>query len=407
MKDKNRKNGGVLVMVMIVMIAFTILAAGLYKLQETDAVEAVYVEQSNQAFWIAETGMQRALHRLRKEKTYRNNPSSLNEAVGNGTYSVNVAAVSGVDDTWNIVSTGTVRNVSRVLTLNPLLTANIGYAIMGLDGQNKLNKEGTINSNVYSYGELWANGRSPPDLSGEILALDGRNVDYTPMTSDDRVEMEIDDTDPDLDFTQSPAQSPSYTNIVVVEAGVTNTYAYLDLTGGKVVKVGPGDLQPSGEFQVDHGIIGNGTLIVPGADLYFSSAGSPYTVGDNATILVGGDVTAKKEGVWGADVLLYATGNMTVQKTGAGAGTTFLVEGNFTADKELDMLGLIFAEGNVQVDGDLTMEGSIIAGQEFWLKGGYDITYNGDYIPDDILENMIVYVTYATSPGTWNEVPAR
>jgi Tfp pilus assembly protein PilX len=58
------KSGGVLLMAMLVMLAFSILAIGLYQMSATNAVETVYHSQLSQAFWEAESGLQDAVQRL-------------------------------------------------------------------------------------------------------------------------------------------------------------------------------------------------------------------------------------------------------------------------------------------------------------------------------------------------------
>ena len=392
----NSKNGGVLVMVMVVMIAFSILAIGLFKLQETDAVEAVYVEQANQAFWLAESGMQRALHKLRTEKDFRDFPGPLNEMVGEGLYDVNVSKAAA-SNTWVIVSTGTVMGVSRVVTLDPLLTAEIGYAIMNLGSeQSHLDKVGSIDGNVYSLGNIDINGNALPGITGEVLATSADNIEYTELTSDDRVEMEIDASG--FDLSPNPYDLPSYTNIAVITGGTTNMVPFLDLTGNKPVWA-------SGGLVLQNGTFGDGELVVTGV-LKFPNSGDAFIIHSNATIIVNGDLKAGKDGTFGEDVVVYVTGSMTLQKAAGSASTTFLVEGNLVIKKNLVFNGFIFSEGSVTVDGNLNLSGSLIAGASFDLKKDYDINYDPSQIPANVLNNMIVYVTYATSPGTWNEVPA-
>lgn len=395
MKNSNSKSGGVLVMVMVVMFAFSILAIGLFKLNETDSVEAVYVEQANQAFWLAESGMQRALHKLRTEKSFRDTPVALNEPVGEGTYNVNVTTVSS--NRWYIVSTGSVMGVSRVLTLDPLLTAEIGYAIMNLGTQQShLDKVGTIDGNVYSLGKIDINGVALPNITGEVLATDADNISYSELTSDDRVEMEIDASP--FDLSPNSYDLPSYTNIAVVTGGITNTVSFLDLTGNKPV-------WSNGNLSLQNGTFGDGTLVVTGL-LKFPNSGYPFIIHSNATIIVDGDLKAGKEGTFGDNVVVYVTGNMILQKAAGSDTTTFLVEGNLVIKKDLVFNGLIFAEGSVTVDGNLDLTGSLIAGAGFDFKKDYNITYDSSQISQDILDNMIVYVTYAAKPGSWNEVSA-
>jgi len=395
MKNSNSKSGGVLVMVMVVMFAFSILAIGLFKLNETDSVEAVYVEQANQAFWLAESGMQRALHKLRTEKSFRDIPVALNETVGEGTYNVNVTTVSS--NRWYIVSTGSVMGVSRVLTLDPLLTAEIGYAIMNLGAeQSHLDKVGTIDGNVYSLGKIDINGVALPNITGEVLATDADNISYSELTSDDRVEMEIDASP--FDLSPNPYDLPSYTNIAVVTGGITNTASFLDLTGNKPV-------WSNGNLSLQNGTFGDGTLVVTGL-LKFPNSGNSFIIHSNATIIVDGDLKAGKDGTFGDNVVVYVTGNMVLQKAAGSDTTTFLVEGSLVIKKDLVFNGLIFAEGSVTVDGNLDLTGSLIAGAGFDFKKDYNIIYDSSQISRDILDNMIVYVTYAAKPGSWNEVSA-
>jgi len=400
MKSTKRKSGGIMIMVMIVLLTVSFLTVGFFKLQETDAVEAVYVEQSSQAFWLAEAGMQRALDKLRKSKPYRMTPTPLIDSFGNGSYVVDVTA--GVTpSTWNIVSTGTVQNVLRIVTLNPLLTAEAGYALMGLNGNSRLDKNGTVDDDIYSYGKLTANGFSPPTINGEVLALDSRNIDYTPLTENDRVEIDIDA--PITDFSTAVGTPPTFIDVEYpIGSGITNTY--LDLTGAKTVKV-----DADYDFEIfpsvyAEGTYGDGTLIVDG-DLAFKNSGDPFVIGNAGTVYVDGDIWAGKDGTFGDNTTVYATGAMTLQKASGSASTTFLIEGDLAVNKDLDFNGLIFAEGAVTVDGDMDLKGSLIAGEGFWLKGGYNVEYDASQIPQDILDKMVLYVTYSTKPGTWNEIP--
>lgn len=395
-----KKQGGVLLMAMLVMLAFSVLAVGLYKLRDTDSVEAVYVEQSNQAFWIAESGLQRALDKLRTEKPFRDDPYSWSELIGNGSNDVQVTEDITTNDTWKIVSQGTVGSMVRIISLDPYLFAEVGYGLMGLDGDSRLNQFGSVDGNIYSFGTLTVNGRSTPSVTGEVNALDTRNLDYTPLSANDKVEMEI--NAPLTDFTAATGDPVSYIDIITTNGTVVATNTYVDLTGEKVVKI---DEDYDFNNAAADGTYGDGTLIVDG-DLTFRNSGNPFVIGDNGSVYVNGDIWAGKDGTFGENVDVYATGSMSLQKAAGSGGTTLRIEGDLTVNKELNFNGLIFAEGSVTVDGDLTLNGSLIAGEDFWLKAGYDVTYSGDEIPQEILDQMIVFVTYATTPGTWNEVSA-
>jgi len=398
MKTTSKKDGGILVMVMVVLLAVSFMTVGFFRLQETDAVEAVYVEQSNQAFWLAETGMQQALDRLRKSKSFRDNPSELSATVGGGVFTAVVAKASN-PDTWNIASKGTVNGISRLVTLDPLLTAEVGYALMGLDGNSRLDKTGDIEGNVYSYGNIDVNGRASPSINGEVLSLDADSqIDYTPLTENDRVEMKVDG--PISDFASAVGSAPTTITVTQTIDGLVVIGDYIDLTGGKIVKVNGNYDFPASV----RGTYGDGKLIVDG-NLRFPNSGDPFFIGDSGNVYVDGDIWAGKDGTFGQDVVVYCTGDMSLQKA-AGSGTTsLLIEGDLTVNKDLDFNGLIFADGSVTVDGNLTLDGALIAGEGFWLKRDYDVEFDGSQLSDDVMNNMILYVTYSAKPGTWNELP--
>ncbi len=398
--NANNKSGGILVVVMLIMVVISILTVGMFKLYEADAVEAVYVDKSSQAFWLAESGMQRALDKLRTDNSYRNSPYVLSETVGSGSYAASVAIDAYSNSTWNIVATGTVGNVSRILTLDPYLFAEVGYALMSLDGDGQLDRNGTIDDDVYCYGTLDANGRFIPNINGEVNALDTDNIDYTPLTGNDKVEMEI--NAPITNFTGYTPTSPIPTTNVVYN-GSTNTY--IDLTGGDVVVAGDYDWNSSTIPYVE-GTFGSGTLIVDGDLTIKNGIAHDFVIGDGGHVYVDGNISAGKDGDFGENVVLYTTGDMDLQKAAGADSTTFLIEGDLKVNMDLNFNGLIFCEGFVRIEGNMDLSGSLIAGSGFWIKGDYNIEYDGGQIPQAVLDNMIVYVTYATKPGTWNEMPA-
>jgi cytoskeletal protein CcmA (bactofilin family) len=275
---------------------------------------------------------------------------------------------------------------------------------MGLNGNSTLNNRGEIDGNVYNFGDLWVNGRAVPNIDGDVLALDGRNIDVTQISGNDKIEMEIQSSEWDFSVAGT---APTYitTNVVETVGGltVTNTYKYLDLTDGKTVKV-VGDYDLPNDVD---GTTGDGTLIVDSGDLKFPTVtGSSYTIGAGATIMVDGNMVAKKEGTFEDGVTVYVNGDMDLSKTGTGSTVSVFVEGDLTVDMDLNFSGLLFVDGFTQVDGNLDLNGSLISGEGFWLKKDYDIDYDASVIDQDLLDQMILYVIYATSPGTWNELPS-
>ena len=84
----NPREGGIILMAMFVMLVFVVLAIGLYKIRESDAVESVYVEQDTQAFWLAETGLADGALLIKHDENFRDIPwvTTQTNTVVNGSY---------------------------------------------------------------------------------------------------------------------------------------------------------------------------------------------------------------------------------------------------------------------------------------------------------------------------------
>lgn len=404
MKDTCSKQGGALVVVIVVLVAVSFLTAGLMKLFERDAVEAAYAGQSEQAFWFAEAGAQAALHLLRTNALYRSSPYDLPGSFGRGSNLVSVTRPDPAEDIWEIYSRGFMGGEERAvvliaeLTLFPGSTNSIPPGIIGLGGGLcRLDGSGNVDGNVFCQGELTSNGSTDPNIDGEVYAYES-NISYTEVSENDVIDFSIDPlVIADFSLEGDP---PVSTNI----AG--RKYIYLD---GGVSVVSAANLQSNGDFEIADGIIGSGTLIVPdlsgsGTDLKFSSAGDPYIVEDDIRVWVDGEITAQKEGVIGNNVTFYSTQTMTLKKSVTGESVAFYTLGDFYADMDLEMSGLIYAEGDVQVDGSLTLEGSLIAGESFWLKGGFEVTGAETEFLTAALNSGITPNIYAVIPGGWSEV---
>lgn len=404
MNTVHTKQGGALVIVMVVMVAVTILAAGLMKLVERDTVETAYAGQSEQAFWLAEAGAQAALHLLRTNSLYRSSPYDLPHVFDTGSNLVTVMRPDPAEEVWEILSRGFVGNEERAvsfiaeLTVFPGTTNMIPPGIIGFgQGPNRLDGSGSISGNIFCMGELTSNGSTDPDISGDVYAYES-NIPHIEIEENNIVDFSIDPL-VIADFSLEGPR-PAYTTIDGRE--------YLQLDGGITV-VTEDDLQPNGTFELGEGIRGSGTLIVPdlsgsGTDLIFSSAGEPYIVEDNIRVWVDGEIHAQKDGVIGSNVTFYSTQDMTLKKSVTGESVAFYTLEDFQADMDLELSGLIYAEGDVQIDGSLTLEGSIIAGNSFWLKDDFEIISVESSLLSAALNLGVTPNVYAVNPGGWSEV---
>ena len=392
MKNTESKSGGILVMVMVVFLAISSLTLGFFKLQESTSIEAVHVEQSNQAFWIAETGLQQALNKLRSDKTYRNNigsigsPSNESDIVGSGAYSVDLwLAASGG---FVLESLGTVQNVQRKLRLEAGLSNFGDYGLVTLDGDSRIFKDGNIVGSVYQNGELRIAGGTT--VTGEVLADNHDDFNTgAAIPEDGRLDMSIDTTQFDSDLLRA--------NTGATITNDTSGNAVLDLEGGIIVV----DSLPS-----DPAIIkgGPGTLVIKSGHVF----GQDFYVESGVTIIVDGNLKISHNGYFEDGITMFSTGEMDLFKHATaevitGTGNAFLALGDMKIKKELTFDGIIFSEGEITADKDLDVTGTIITQEGFTLKKDATVTFDASVIPTYVRNNLIIS-TFFVQSSIWNEI---
>lgn len=398
MKNINSKNGGVLLMAMLVLLAFSILAIGLFKLEQTDAVEAVYVEQTDQAFWIAEAGLQRVLNKLRISAAYRkaitdsytaSSRFTETDTTGLGSYTADVWGDGSGTNFW-IESQGNVRAISRRIRLSSTITQFGPGGLNGLDGNSQIRRGGTINGDAYVKGEFSV--RAGTTISGEVLTENYEDFPEggSPIPEDGVLDLSIDRS------YFEPYLNMSVNDSINVES--------LDLAGGNIV-VNRTPNQTDTPTNIFSTVTG-GVLVIKGSQTF----GKEMSVGNDITLIVDGDLTILKTATFGNNVTVYATGEMDLFKdatatSSVGTGSTFMSLDNMKINKDLNFDGLIFTEGHAEISGDLTLTGSLIA-DTFDIRMGATVTADEDRIPDSVANNMIVS-TYIVRSGIWTEIAAQ
>lgn len=111
MDKRNNRQGGIQLMVMLIMLVFSVLSIGMFKLSELNAKESIRETKREQAFWLAETGIQHAIEDL-KENEKDGWFDIAKTSFGNGTFSV-----EDLDGgRTNFLATGTVGKGSELIT---------------------------------------------------------------------------------------------------------------------------------------------------------------------------------------------------------------------------------------------------------------------------------------------------
>ncbi|MFH1414390.1 MAG: hypothetical protein ABIG56_06045 [Candidatus Omnitrophota bacterium] len=106
----SKKATGIIAVIFIVLMA-SVMGATITSLLGTDTGGSIYYLQSQQAFFIAEGGIQYVLDKLRLDEEYRASLSTVTEDLGPGSFSVDV--VDQGSGEYTITSTGTVGHSSR------------------------------------------------------------------------------------------------------------------------------------------------------------------------------------------------------------------------------------------------------------------------------------------------------
>jgi hypothetical protein len=399
-KDKmmDNKKGGTLVVVMMVMTALTIISIGLFKVAERNAIEAVHQTQSAQAFWVVESGLQHTLEKIYTDEYYRDAVSTdkdypdqegpytveIDDAGQTGEYTVEELYRDGINNRdYHITVRGTVAGMSRRLYIVAAgVRKNLSYGIMVLDGQARIKQDSQINGSLYTWGDL--NLFSGVTVSDSIHAKtisDGH--DYIKLFQATSVTLDGSSFYSELDLAAAFPGGNINSDI--------NLNDYVNNT-----------LYVNGNANIPKKITGPGKLVIDG-NLKFTKN---YSVDDDVEIIVNGDVNAKKNGSYGTNVTLFATGKADFDKAtmGESGASSVLILGDINVEKEIDFSGLIYSEGNINLKKTADVSGSIISGGNFDMDKDAVVTYDASLIPAWLLD-MLVVDRY-TSDNTWNELPS-
>jgi len=410
MKKRFSKQGGALVMVLVVLLALTILSGGLFKLAEQNAIESIRETHRTQAFWIAESGLQQTLQKILTDKFYRNwiweGEEKADDPDGVGTYQIDIdgAGQTGNYDlfVWRegannyyIEVQAAVKGMKRWLLLEAKnLRPDLSYAIMTINGNARIKKDANIDGSIYSWGELWL--FDGVEVLGDILAKDFKGSDDYDVTElDEEMEFEFDE-----EYYKDELQAASDASpLGGLGKALDEDIDYnLDLDS-----YDHDTLYVNGNVSIPNKIEGPGTLVING-NIDFTKN---YSIDDNVRIILTGDFNAKKEGTLGTNVNVFAKGNGKISKatmSGEDGASSMIFIGNLTVDKEIDFSGLVYTGGNINFKKTTDIRGTVIAGGNFDMDMDSVITFDSNMIPKWVLD--AIYIERFTTDNTWNELPS-
>jgi len=427
-----RKEGGILILAMGIMLFLSILTAGLFKLQETGGIETVYMGQSKQAFWQAEIGLRDAVQRLRFDESFRDSASK-----GSATFSVTNAAerVGYVVTAKNygggnsyikhyifeIVSVGWVDGMNRRISQRIETKPGFLSAIMAPEniniGQNTL-VSGPIM--VLDGGELIIDDKIPlgQEQSGDfdiIILGDGAEVNKkksgaTEGQHYDIVDLPVPDGVPDMpDF----SSHKSLAEAAPLIGAATNL--------GTVFLAGDLYLNCPAGITVQK-VTGSGRIVNTGGITIKGDVNAGGDVSSGVSFISFGNVTVEQKTDFMGDTLIYAETYIYFgEQSTASARSVLLADGmdasgvGITMGGHSQFEGIVFAdEGDVIVEqgsnGDETrIEGTVISGDSVTLGQNSEIIFNPDvFNPDyfDLSKFFELEVVARKISNTWRELPS-
>jgi hypothetical protein len=423
-QQSRNKHGGILLMAMLMTLAFSILAIGLFKLFDTDAMETISVEHHRRAFWMAEAGLEEVMDRLVLDEFFRNNPGldvpyTVNYSEGsfsNASYTIESVAISpvgGTGDVYSVVSRGDVGSMNRRLQMDILVRPGGPHALRSMRGNVE------IDSNVYIDGDVFVdlgdvaiqskenlNPNNPTGIDGFLVA--GGTVSGKGAGSVNTIQMSpplqpsVDmgywqpflnnvninpNTDGFFDYTTS-----NYVDEVFISTGVSN-YSYL------------GIMQSGKKMEIDGTQSGTNNFhyLVSATGILFDNW---ITLRERTIIIADGDVTFDQHMETYNDCVVFATGDIYVRQasSASGVGATLIAMGDIELEQNAIFTGIIFAEGEVDIGSNAEITGTIIGGDGISLDSNVEVTFDPDVFLNPLPGINNVWSQANLAPLQWSEI---
>lgn len=380
--ERSGKQGGVLLMAMLVMIAVSILTMGLFKLRATASVEAVYLEHNKQAFWLAESGIADGELLVQYSKAFRDNPASFtipqgitNSAV-EGYYDIDIVrttvdATAGIYD-FEITSVGHVKGMNRRLRKTYRAFPGGKYAIIGISGHTDLAANVEVNGPIAQI-EGTVEVHDSRGLQEYIIMGDGEgsltdkkgvavvaNLPPPPAPSIDASKYL------DLLALASATNYPATTNdVVLTVSALSGTNIYNNASGTVI-------------FDSKVKIADDSVLITTG-NVRFNRSG--VAIGERVVIVSGNDINFKVQATVDGGAEIFAVNNIEFE-SGSGLINTepvllMALNGDIIMSANFIFRGIMIAEkGQVELNANGDITGTVIGGVGVEADANISITYD-------------------------------
>ena len=378
----NSKSGSILVIVMVILVAFSLMITALLQLGAHSETETIKNLRSVQAHWLAEAGLERALSWIFASESFRDSIGSTynfsnNETLldGTGSYRVLIekSTISSTVDEYTITSTSIVSNA--VMTH----TAGVRYTFQGSPGG--LNFANTFggdmlvkNSNLS--GDLYVAPPGTLHFEGGANSIDGI-VDAENITGAVPGDLEEGNLpDPTMEkINRTPYEAllstASSTNPAVAFQG--NYSGTLDLSSAA-----DNTIYVNGDIEINADIDGPGTIVATG-EIDFGVNG--IEIGDNIKLVANGNISVNKTGTeFGENLTLFTMSNFYLNNNQdyPNIGTTIIaIQDIFIDANMVGYKGIIYAEGDIYFSsGVQNLTGALIAWGDIEIESNLTGTYD-------------------------------
>lgn len=358
---RDSRRGAVLAVTALIVLLVSILGGGLLTLSRSDALERTRQMQMDQAFWLAEAGLESMAWRLCSDEAFAaslspfsNAPTTLaTEDLGAGSYEVRLWQTPGSSQrVIHVVSAGRVQGTVRRVGQ----TVIVGRDLWPLPiTSNALLSAGTVTLN----NKVEVSG--PVSIDTNIATLHGDGTYDFVVPPDPVPPLNITSYERAIDYAEAHGMSPSSASNVVLGGGVL------------CVK---GDL-------TTWSIQGPGTLVVSGS----LSMGARTGVSPGVTVIAGKSLVFGQGVIVSNECVLYASQSIQFNQGGSMLlQSSLLTPGSITGNQSFALSGLLYAGGALELRNSASLTGCVVAGAsasfDVALLTKVSITHDPSQLPE-------------------------
>jgi predicted acyltransferase (DUF342 family) len=387
------KRGFSLIATIFAVLTMTFLAITTSTLIPCDAIVAVKNSKSQDAFFIASSGVEYYIKQLDMDDDWSTPPS-----IGAKTFSGGCFTVTTTDEAMNqITFTVTGLLTMGATTYSRGLRASVQRVAGGLSdilGEYVLYWGGeesgtsTLDNNVTVIGDLYTGGTlevgSGASIEGDVISgedLDIADGGTVSGTTEENAEAPY--GSPSLETTYYDGQLDT---ALTYPSGNQNydSYSFSGITyvNGNVT------------FNIDAiiTITSTATLVATGT----VNLKNNVVIGDNFHVIVGNDIDMAnnvilgKSGVWYSSTAINVGNNAEVSDVDVGEGTVFITPGDIYFGNNIEYYGLIYAGGDfVQTGNNFYFEGNMIIGGDINVDENTTLVLNSGLVNEEDMVGIV------------------